>query len=595
MATVCYLEIDDEITGAIARLRGVTDGEAILVVPGGSRIATSRINFKLLAREANERRLNVVAVSDEPQVRALAISAGLPAYDKMAAAEQALATFREQDRKLAQRLGRDPDDRSVADEARRDRAAAIAAAAVTTSAAAAHAGAPSVGDQAQAMSSPPWLTTPVGEIPRPAAEQPLAESRRAAESRARRPVSLAPLLVAGLLVLLLASVGYGAYLFLPTATITLEPLVTEVRPQPFTVVADPDVAVTDVAAGVVPAERLEVPLTLTTTFLATGVQAHETRATGVIRFRSENTLHAVSIAVGTVVATQDGVEFETTEVANVPRADFATSTPGAIDVSIRALRSGTRGNVAAETITAVPASLAGQLVSARNPDATDGGRRVEEKVVSELDYGAAVIALGDQLEIDLAEKLRDPDTTPRGLTLFFTTAQTGDETITPVSAEIVGTIGETFDLTVTSTATVTAVNEGLVDELAETRLREGLAQGQSVVDDVVETSKSAGRVVIESIAYDVVAVAATYSEPDQQQLVALVRGKSVTDAQRILSAYGMVDISTWPEFVDRLPDQAARISLILVAPGEQNPSASPAPRISPRPASPGAASPSPAT
>ena|SRR5688572_24984358 len=99
MSTI-YLENDDEITTAIGRLRAVADGELVLVVPPGSRIATSRINFKLLAREANERKLNVAAVSDDPAVRALAVSAGLPTYDTIGAAENALANFREQDRKL---------------------------------------------------------------------------------------------------------------------------------------------------------------------------------------------------------------------------------------------------------------------------------------------------------------------------------------------------------------------------------------------------------------------------------------------------------------------------------------------------------------
>src|SRR3954454_15599313 len=104
--TTVYLENDDEITTAIARLRAVADRDVIVVVPPGSKIATSRINFKLLAREASERRMNLVAVSDEPQVRALAISAGLPAYDSIPAAEQALATFREQDRRLSERVDR---------------------------------------------------------------------------------------------------------------------------------------------------------------------------------------------------------------------------------------------------------------------------------------------------------------------------------------------------------------------------------------------------------------------------------------------------------------------------------------------------------
>jgi hypothetical protein len=103
--SVCYLEVDDEITSAIGRIRAVRDNELVIVVPPGSRIATSRINFKLLAREAAQRNVSAVAVSDEPQVRALAVAAGLPAYDSLASAEQALASFRDQDRRLAERLG----------------------------------------------------------------------------------------------------------------------------------------------------------------------------------------------------------------------------------------------------------------------------------------------------------------------------------------------------------------------------------------------------------------------------------------------------------------------------------------------------------
>ena len=47
-------------------------------------------------------------------------------------------------------------------------------------------------------------------------------------------------------------------------------------------------------------------------------------------------------------------------------------------------------------------------------------------------------------------------------------------------------------------------------------------------------------------------------------------------------AIGNADISVWPDFVDHLPDQAARISINVVAP-----SAAPAlPAVTPRPTSP---------
>ena len=91
---ICYLEIDDEITGAVARMRAIDDGEAVLMVPPGSKIGTSRINFRLLAREAADRGLALVAVSDEPNVRQLAVSAGVPAYDSLDGAQAALAELR---------------------------------------------------------------------------------------------------------------------------------------------------------------------------------------------------------------------------------------------------------------------------------------------------------------------------------------------------------------------------------------------------------------------------------------------------------------------------------------------------------------------
>lgn len=62
----------------------------MLVLPPGSRIGTGRINFRLLAREAESRGLTVALVSSDPQVRALGASAGLTAHATVADAERAL-------------------------------------------------------------------------------------------------------------------------------------------------------------------------------------------------------------------------------------------------------------------------------------------------------------------------------------------------------------------------------------------------------------------------------------------------------------------------------------------------------------------------
>ncbi len=567
--TVCYLEVDDEITGAISKLRAVKDGEAIIVVPPGSRIATSRINFKLLTRDGNERRLNLVAVSDDPSVRALAISAGLPAYDSIPAAEEALVTFREQDRRLAARLGRQPSDGPTAGPAPEQGSDAL--------------------DRTQVLPVPQTPDVNVrGDTERPrtavAAQAPgaarrgtRADGRGAAAVqpatpsadravRGRRRVGMAPVVGATALFLLLASVGYGAYLLLPTATITLNPLATQLAPAPFIVVADPNVAVSDVAAGVVPAQLLQIPVSVNGIFPATGIEARETRATGIVRFRSENTLNEVAVLEGTVVSTSDGVDFETITPAIVPRADFATSTPGAIDVPVRATRLGPRGNVAADAIAEVPQGLRGQLVSVRNPDPTDGGQRVEESVVTQADFDAAVTALDEQLDVAMADRMALPETTPRGLTLYPSTAQTGAPQAVPTAIETVGTIQTTFTVTYESVATVLAVDETLVGDLAALRVRGMLAADQQIVGDEVTTTHSATSEIGATIPYEVAATASVFSEPDIPALTAAVRGKSIPEARQILAPYGMVEISIWPEFVDRLPDQTARISLVVVTP-----------------------------
>src|SRR5262245_58700618 len=88
--SVWYLESDDEITDAVARLRATEDERVVLVVPPGSPIATGRINFRLLAREAASRKLAFAVVSPDEQVRALAIAGGVVARGSVEEAEGAL-------------------------------------------------------------------------------------------------------------------------------------------------------------------------------------------------------------------------------------------------------------------------------------------------------------------------------------------------------------------------------------------------------------------------------------------------------------------------------------------------------------------------
>src|SRR6476646_9519361 len=88
---IIYLEVDDEITSAASRIRTSEASRLAVVLPYGSRVATSRINFRLLSRDAltHEKRLSIV--SGDPATRALAASAGLPVFSSVAEYEASLA------------------------------------------------------------------------------------------------------------------------------------------------------------------------------------------------------------------------------------------------------------------------------------------------------------------------------------------------------------------------------------------------------------------------------------------------------------------------------------------------------------------------
>lgn len=97
-----------------------------------------------------------------------------------------------------------------------------------------------------------------------------------------------------------------------------------------------------------------------------------THAQGVVRF--ENSTPATQdriIPVGTVCMTAGLVRFETVEKAVLPAGALS------VDVAVRAVESGTAGNVSAETITTMAIAPLG-VSSCRNPEACFGGEDVEE-------------------------------------------------------------------------------------------------------------------------------------------------------------------------------------------------------------------------
>lgn len=288
--TTWYLDNDDEITDAVARLRGTDAEHVVFVVPPGSRIATGRLNFKLLAREAAARDLRMAVASPDQQVRALATSAGVLAEATPDAARAALER----------------------------------------------------GDEA----APPATPDDEPPVAAAAAAPPAAPGRggltwRSQRLRVTTVVLLAVALVGGFIITEVA----------PTAEVTLVPRVITVGPLDIPVVASVETAAVDVVAGRIPATSLVIPLTAQDVYPTSGSETSETRALGEVVFSAQEQEFDQEIAAGTRVTTPAGIGFRTTKSVTLPRSEDAAAR---VSVPVEAIEAGEEGNVPPEAISVVP-------------------------------------------------------------------------------------------------------------------------------------------------------------------------------------------------------------------------------------------------
>ena len=590
---VLYLDVDDEITSAAARIRRTDAARVAVVLPYGSRVATSRINFRLLARDAllHEKRLSIVA--PDGATRALAASAGLPVFATVAEYETALsaedhaaddtrrAVMPDDSPTLvmpvpggaggaddstgaaADAPGTDPESDSPDTDApnSRDGVAATGAAAL----AAASRDAPPA---AAPTATPAYRQAPhPGRDPEPQAPQgrsiPVIGSSRGVVPRVPALVAAA---VIGLVVLVS---GVGAWLLLPSATIVVTPHERIVGPRTFSIVADTTATEPDPAAGIVPAEILTLDVEVSGTFPATGVRTEETRAAGRVTFTSYDTRGSNTIPGGSVIATEGGIRFRTLRAVTLPRADIVPPTsvsPTMASVDVEAVRQGPEGNVPENAITLVPAGEDPVITKVRNAEPTSGGSRTEFPIVAQADIDAALAALQGQLETAFQEELDDPAIAPPGATVFAETAVLGTAAPTTDPAQLVDAEQPTFDLGLTAEGTVVAVDPAPVEDIAQTRLESLVTPGNELVEGSVRIDPGAPVVEGQQVAFPVSVRATQVSIPDAAELEALVLGKSRADAEALLAPYGDVRLELWPDWVGSVPTIDGRVSVEVATP-----------------------------
>lgn len=632
MDGVLYLDIDDEITSAVARIRTAPVGPVVLVVPYGSRLASSRINFRLLAREAAALQRGLTIVAPEPATRALAASAGLATHATVLEFEA-----------VAARAAAGPSAPQVAGPplavagpplaptgpplaatgpafpmapappgpasspaggsagvVRGVRAGGSARGwsqlslddtpgggeALAKTVVAPTAGAlPDPGDQSAGPSIRPPQPPVVILPPRDAAQYlrgPMpAPSIPSIGPPPGRAVSRARILVILVVLALVASVaGVAATTLLPSVAITLRPVTEIMGPIAMTVTADPAVTTSDPDRLLIPATRLSVPVSVNAKFAATGKELIEQKAAGAVTFQNCDTGGAHTFPSGALVKTADGTAFTTQSSLKLDRAKINpafTCTAGTINVT--AVKAGPEANTVAGTITQLPAGFDPIVLSVVNRAATAGGSRTELIRIVKADVDSALAQLRANLAQAFAAKLAEPAITPVGAVLLAQSQRLGEAAPSADPNTLIGLAQATFDLGLAATGAVLAVDPGPVTAVAEARLASSVPPGYRLVTGSSRATVDPPVLAGEVITFAVRIRAERSRVLDVAGLLNQVRGKSIAAARTILEPYGQVGIDVWPDWVTAIPDSDSRVRLMVAA--VTPPGATPGPSVAP--------------
>jgi hypothetical protein len=377
------------------------------------------------------------------------------------------------------------------------------------------------------------------------------------------PIAIA---IAGIAILAVVAAAVAGYVFLPSAEITLTPKEEPIPPISLTVRADPDAVATDTEAGVVPAELLDVPVEVTETFETQGRRVEEATATGTVTFRNVDFTESNTIAAGSTVSTQGGVRFTTDRAVTVPKAGLVglQVVPTEANVTVTAAKAGTAGNVEPNTITVIPGAEDPTTLSVRNKSATSGGTHEEFPQVTEAEVTVAIEKLNADLGAAFTAAVADGAGAPANTTVYPATAVLGASTPKVDPATIIGKEVPNFELGVTANGTVIAVDDSPVEGIAEERLLANVGDDYRLVEGSTQIDAGDGTVSNGQVTFPVTASASRVRILDPAELLALVKGKSLDDAEAALEPFGQVDIVPWPDWVSSIPSMDSRVSLVIV-------------------------------
>ena len=347
------------------------------------------------------------------------------------------------------------------------------------------------------------------------------------------------------LFILIGVVGITGYIILPSAVVRVilqeEEISTTVQ-----INADTTVQAVDITNKVIPAQIIRATIETTATIPTTGIQSLDSaRATGVVTVTNQ-TNSAVDIPANTTLSTSAGtpILFRTVSDTTLPAGIGAR-----IDLNIEAQQSsgGNIGNVEAGMINSIIGPLDDTL-TVINIAPTAGGESRSVNVVTAEDMINLLNSVRVQLQ-SLAYEEIETRTTDNQLIIIESIKIEEERNDWTTYSQDIGDVSDTVSLTMRAVVSAIVIDDRFGQQIALAELSSQIEAGKSIRPESVTYTR--GPIIRQEsdnrVTFSAIGTAKVIQPFDPIMMQEQLAGKSLADAQRIISTQINTGISSQPD------------------------------------------------
>ena len=559
-----YIDVDDEITAIIDKVRGSHEKIVALVLPKRATVLQSIVNMKLLKRTADEAKKHLVLITGEAGLMPLAASVGMYVAKTLQSKPEipsgtAAAHDTNDDQEEAVSMADDLDASKPVGEHMRH--------------------APSSVVRPGSASDDETIELDNG-TPTAAASGAMVGADAAASAKKKKGGSKFKIpdfnkfrvwgTIAAVAVVVLIVMLYFAFSVLPSASISVKTDSTAIQ-QTLSMRLNTAATSVNAANNTIPAVSQETQKTVTQQGEATGQVDKGTKASGTIQFYNCNQLDTLSgnnrvLPAGTGVSA-NGLTFITTQDASVPPSHFngtnckkdQLSSP----VGITAQNPGDKYNIGPTSYSVASSSNMGGQGSA-----TSGGTTNIVKVVNQQDIDNVKQKIISQDTATIKKELQQTLVGKGLYAIQDSFINKEPEVITNVAA---GTEASTVTVTQKTTYTMLGVKQDDLKKIIGDAVNKKIDTGkQQILDyglDSANFQTQSGQGTITPISMSVTAVAG--SDINIASVKQQVAGKKSSEAKDIIGKYPgvtSVTVDYSPFWVSSIPKKTSKITVTIEKP-----------------------------